>query len=71
MPFELGLAYSIARRQAHGFFVFEERSYRLQASLSDFNGTIRTFIEGTQDGILRVFWTASGRRVVSNLLLRH
>lgn len=53
MPFELGLAYSIARRQAHSFFVLEERSYRLQASLSDLNGHDPHVHEGTQDGILR------------------
>ena len=35
MPFELGLAYGIAQRQSHSFFVLEERSHRLQASLSD------------------------------------
>jgi hypothetical protein len=52
MPFELGLAYSIARRQAHGFFVLEERPHRLQASLSDFNGHDPHIHEGTQDGIL-------------------
>lgn len=27
MPFELGLAYSIARQRAHSFFVLEEHSY--------------------------------------------
>jgi hypothetical protein len=53
MPFELGLAYSIGRERAHSFFVFEERSHRLQASLSDFNGFDPHIHEGTQDGILR------------------
>jgi hypothetical protein len=53
MPFELGMAYSIARRQAHSFFVLEERSYRIQASLSDFNGHDPHIHEGTQDGVLR------------------
>jgi hypothetical protein len=53
MAFELGLAYSIARQQTHGFFVLEERSHRLQVSLSDFNGHDPHIHEGTQDGILR------------------
>lgn len=53
MPFELGLAYAIARRQSHSFFVLEERSHRLQASLSDLNGHDPHIHEGTQDGILR------------------
>jgi hypothetical protein len=53
MPFELGLAYAIGREQAHSFFVFEEQSHRLQASLSDFNGFDPHIHEGTQDGILR------------------
>ena len=30
MPFELGLAYAIAQQRTHDFFVFEERSHRLQ-----------------------------------------
>jgi hypothetical protein len=53
MPFELGLAYAIAQQRAHNFFVLEERSHRLQASLSDFNGYDPHIHEGTQEGILR------------------
>jgi hypothetical protein len=53
MPFELGLAYGIAQRRSHRFFMLEERSHRLQASLSDLNGHDPHIHEGTQDGILR------------------
>jgi hypothetical protein len=53
MPFELGLAYSIARRQTHRFFILEERTFRLQASLSDLNGHDPHIHEGRQDGVLR------------------
>jgi hypothetical protein len=53
MPFELGLAYSIARRQKHSFFVLVQHHYRLQASLSDLNGHDPHIHQGTQDGILR------------------
>ena len=53
MPFELGLACSIARRQKHSFFVLEQHPYRLQASLSDLNGHDPHIHQGTQDGILR------------------
>lgn len=38
MPFELGVAYAIARQHPHSFFVLEARSHRLQVSLSDLNG---------------------------------
>lgn len=53
MPFELGLAYSIAEGQEHHFFVLEAESHRLQASLSDFNGHDPYVHGGTQDGIIR------------------
>jgi hypothetical protein len=53
MPFELGIAYTVARRSAHSFFVLEERSHRLQASLSDLNGHDPYIHGGTQTGILR------------------
>lgn len=53
MPFELGLAYAIAQRQLHNFFVLEERSHRLQVSLSDLNGHDPHIHGGTQDGVLR------------------
>lgn len=53
MPFELGLAYAIAQRQSHHLFALEERSHRLQASLSDFNGHDPYIHGGTQEGIIR------------------
>jgi len=53
MPFELGLAYATARRQPHSFFVFEQESHRLQASLSDLNGLDPYIHHGTQEGIYR------------------
>ena len=53
MPFELGIAYALTRKQPHQFFVFEAKDYRLQASLSDLNGHDPHIHEGTQDGILR------------------
>jgi hypothetical protein len=62
MPFELGLAYGIARRQQHGFFVLEERAYRLQASLSDLNGHDPHVHDGTQNGILRCLLDCFGTR---------
>ena len=63
MPFELGLAYAISKRNTHQFFVFEERSYRLQASLSDLNGHDPYIHEGTQDGILRCVLDCFGTNV--------
>jgi hypothetical protein len=53
MPFELGLAYALAQGSPHNFFVFEEKPYRLQASLSDLNGHDPHIHDGTQIGILR------------------
>jgi hypothetical protein len=53
MPFELGIAYTVARRSPHSFFVLEERDYRLQATLSDLNGHDPYVHGGTQTGILR------------------
>ncbi|HEX4963413.1 MAG TPA: hypothetical protein VF173_21465 [Thermoanaerobaculia bacterium] len=53
MPFELGLAYSIGRRQDHSFFVLERVPHRLQATLSDLNGHDPHIHHGTQDGIYR------------------
>jgi len=53
MPFELGLAYSISRKQNHSVFVLEQASHRLQVSLSDLNGLDPHIHDGTQDGIYR------------------
>lgn len=53
MPFELGMAYAIAQRSTHSFFVFEAQPYRLQASLSDLNGHDPHIHEESRLGILR------------------
>ncbi len=53
MPFELGLAYSISRKQNHSVFVLEQASHRLQVSLSDLNGLDPHIHDGTQDGVYR------------------
>ena len=53
MHFELVIAYTVARRSPHSFFVLAERDYRLQASLSDLNGHDPYVHGGTQTGILR------------------
>jgi hypothetical protein len=55
MPFELGLAvaWEKSNPQKHTWFVFEERSYRLQKSLSDLNGTDPQIHSGKVSGVLR------------------
>ena len=53
MPFELGLACSLSLRGQHQFFVFEEKPFRLQATLSDLNGHDPHIHGGTQLGMLR------------------
>jgi hypothetical protein len=53
MPFELGIAYSLSRRTEHSFFVFEEKPFRLQTSLSDLNGHDPHIHEGKQSAMLR------------------
>jgi len=63
MPFELGLAYAISKRTTHRFFVFEERPYRLQTSLSDLNGHDPYIHESTQDGVLRCVLDCFGANV--------
>lgn len=52
MPFELGIAYCLRKHSDHRFFVLEEQTFRLQATLSDLNGHDPHIHEGTQDGIL-------------------
>jgi hypothetical protein len=61
MPFELGLAYAVARRGRHSFFLFEEKPYRLQASLSDLNGHDPHIHGGTEQGILRCMLDCFGK----------
>jgi hypothetical protein len=54
MPFELGMACALARREGHHrFFVFEERPYRILKSLSDLNGIDPQIHGGTRRGVLR------------------
>ena len=52
MPFELGIAYCLSKHSNHRFFVLEEQTFRLQATLSDLNGHDPHIHEGSQDGIL-------------------
>jgi hypothetical protein len=55
MPFELGLAVEWQRLNAarHTWFVFEEKSYRIQKSLSDLNGSDPQIHAGTASGVMR------------------
>ena|SRR3982750_2162278 len=53
MPFELGMAYALARKVSHNFFVFEEKPFRLQASLSDLNGHDPHIHDSSPTGIFR------------------
>lgn len=55
MPFELGLAVAWEKSNPakHTWFVFEEKDYRVQKSLSDINGTDPQIHGGTVSGVLR------------------
>lgn len=53
MPFELGMAYALAQKVSHDFFVLEEKPFRLQASLSDLNGHDPHIHDSTPSGALR------------------
>jgi len=55
MPFELGLAvaWQKANPTQHTWFVFEEKSYRVQKSLSDLNGTDPHIHGGQVAGVMR------------------
>lgn len=55
MPFELGLAVAWERANPlrHTWFVFEEKEYRIQKSLSDINGTDPQIHGGKVSGVLR------------------
>ncbi len=53
MPFELGIAYSLSQLRPHSFFVFEEKAFRLQASLSDLSGHDPYIHDGSSSGVLR------------------
>jgi hypothetical protein len=52
MPFELGMAYALARKSPHDFFVLEEKPFRLQVSLSDLNGHDPYIRDSTPSGAL-------------------
>ena len=73
MPFELGMTYALARLsdRGHSLFVLEERSYRLQTSLSDLNGHDPHIHNGTQIGMLRCmldcFGTQEGQPPLATL----
>ncbi len=55
MPFELGLAvaWQKANPAIHSWFIFEEKNYRVQKSLSDLNGTDPQIHEGKVSGVMR------------------
>jgi hypothetical protein len=55
MPFELGLAVAWEKSNPtkHDWFVFEAKSYRVQKSLSDLNGTDPQIHDGQVSGIMR------------------
>ena len=55
MPFELGLTVGFqeqGKRNKKNWYVFESRSYRLEKSLSDLNGTDAKIHKGRVDGVL-------------------
>ena len=55
MPFELGLAvaWEKSNPKKHTWFVFESKTYRLQKSLSDLNGTDPHIHGGQGAGVMR------------------
>ncbi|HVN89487.1 MAG TPA: hypothetical protein VMT61_06720 [Candidatus Binataceae bacterium] len=63
MPFELGLAVSMANSRAggHKWFVFESNAHRLKKSLSDLDGTDPYVHDGTPYGVLRALANALSR----------
>lgn len=73
MPFELGLAvaWEKANPTKHTWFVFEEKNYRVQKSLSDINGTDPQIHGGTVSGVLRelcnIFRRATNQPTVPEL----
>ena len=71
MPFELGMAYALAQKASHDFFILEEKPFRLQASLSDLNGYDPHIHDCTPSGALRCildcFGSSSGVPPMSTL----
>jgi hypothetical protein len=74
MPFELGLAVAWKKLNPdrHEWFVFESKSYRIQKSLSDLNGTDPQIHGGTVSGVLRelsnVFRRPTGQPTVPEMM---
>jgi hypothetical protein len=65
MPFELGLTVGQYTRRAgvqHTWFIFETRSWRVQKSLSDLNGTDVYIHGGTAAGVFRQLLSAFVRQ---------
>jgi hypothetical protein len=54
MPFELGMAVSFAKlnKNRHSFYLFEERRFRLQKTLSDLNGYDPYIHNGNSVGVI-------------------
>jgi hypothetical protein len=62
MPFEAGLAVAWAQLSGkHRWFALEEKSFRIQKSLSDLNGFDPLIHGGTAAGVLRALVNAFGR----------
>lgn len=63
MPFELGLAVAFSHlKRNHEFFVFEEKRFRLQRTLSDLSGYDAEIHGGTVEGVLGAVMNCLGRR---------
>ena len=60
MPFELGITYALSQLRPHSFFIFEEKAFRLQASLSDLNGHDPHVHDSTPTGIFRCLLACVG-----------
>lgn len=74
MPFELGLAvaWQTLNPGQHTWFLFEEKDYRIQKSLSDLNGTDPQIHQGKVSGVMRqlsnVFKRPEGQPTVPDML---
>jgi hypothetical protein len=65
MPFELGVCCAVNRlhgERRHPYYVFEEKAYRLQRSLSDLGGYDPQVHGGSQVGVLRALLNCFGRQ---------
>lgn len=64
MPFELGVCCAVDRlhrERRHPYYVFEEKAYRLQRSLSDLGGYDPQVHGSSQVGVLRALLNCFGR----------